>query len=735
MSALRIVPVVDGIESGCLCVNGREIFTADSRGIRQYFISSGDKSGSIPTVDEIGIIKIAGKCSLMNSLGKSLFVLTADESFFFVDTATKSAVKLASNVIAFALQQGKPETYPSVATANRKGVSVWEHDGTKYEKKKFEISIENIKILVWVADWIVGASRTDYFTISSSTQIVEDLFPVHQVPSITVLPQSSQLLIIGQEGLGIFININESSPSPAMRSTVSLSPNSEIRVVSNYLVSSSFEGVLEIFSLSPETPKKVQTINLPSSAIFANGSLADTGLPAIAGSVMYLLIPVPFETQMNKLMDLGKFDEAFELIQFHQTDSEFLAKYHLRVAWYMFKSMQFGIAFQHFHLCPKLNVSDWKEILQFWENEKSEFLTEQANHAFGFFLDIERKAQRVPLELLPQVEKCLLKYLSDTELLALIANETLSIPMTELPALLAKGPLAAVYEQNGQIDLAIATLSGELNCVDQQVALLNRNYAKIEIDVLERELSILIGEKKFERNIFFLISKTRNPMMFVDKLTGDTLEIIEMLSESNEDAFLKLLELSDDKKIEMLIEKTTKFHSDKVLSQLKGWPRIICLGKLGRHRDALLEIEFAGFNKYVKLMSVADDSLVLLYCSILFESGRSQDAFKLMFDVSPKFLSVIPSDEPVSTEMCEVLKKMNAKLLCANSQATVEANLASWQFLKTHAEWAHSRQTNPALIESESICPVCNLPIGCTSVAVMPTGSVMHSICFGSKSI
>ena len=380
MSTIRIVPVVDGIgEAGtgaadyctCICVNGCMVFVGRSDGtIERYQVTSPNQPVSVPTVNLLSKVDTGSKRPIQSiqSVGNCLLALSGDVLFFVACSLDKSPSTFMKGVVAFAFREESSEhtQYPSLVISTiKKRLLVYHYDDGAYVPDDVEIStgVDLITRVVWLNSWIVGASSRSYLAVSpfSDDRSVRDILPVDNAPTIGIIRQSNELILTGHEGLGIFLNIHASPtdfPTPAPRSTVPLDSHEPLTIsaLGNFMVAlTPSDGSVNVFTLvNANDTKLVQSINLPGSCI-AGLCTNNDYIGVVSGPVMYLLIPVPFETQFKKLIDQKKFHEALEVINYqYPSDSEkkqnAISMFHNQVGWSQIRDGNFAIAFVHFSL-------------------------------------------------------------------------------------------------------------------------------------------------------------------------------------------------------------------------------------------------------------------------------------------------------------------------------------------------------------------------------------------------
>ena len=742
MSSIRTVPVVDGIEScNSLSVCGDYIYVSTKKQIARYLISS--STLAIPTVEEVGkrFAWTNSSCiAHMRGYDDSLFVQTVDGGVFFINQKFSECARIPS-IGVFAVNIAG-----DVCVSTKSGLVLYSRDSRESSKFFEKNEIESFPLaekLVWVGNWIVGASREcGYFCVSPTGDVSSytTIMPNAGNPLIACIPSTNQILIRSTDGLGIFINIHSSEwepPSPAMRSTITLSMHHTNIILSNYLLSCSPDGILNVCSLAVGE-KPTQKITLPGHTIFSSST--DTQiLPAVSQGVLYLLIPVPVEQQFEKLMkDPSKFDEAFDLIEKNRPD--LLESYHCKVGWYFIEQKKLGIGFQHFSLMGGDKL-DWEMLFAKHAQLVSECTpttptsstVEEFNNAFSIFLQTQKK--NIPKQFFRQTLLFQLGFLQNEQLVEFV-RET-SIPLEIVPSLALKNPqaLALIYEKNGELLNAIDVLMNALPATDNLlIDCLFRHYKEIGAQFLQEILPKVFHCRG--SSLAFLIGQIPDPKSLITKsLPIDVLHILVKSPnpEIRINAFKSLQSCGEE------IEKIIAEFADPaaILPLLpSGMGKMICLGKLGRIREALL-VDLTLAERFLEMENLQTHFLLLV--AILFEAGKNEQALKLVYKHESssifsyaKLVEIIPADQELTSELVTLLKRLNGKLVSTDREMTVEENIASWQFLQTHAEWANSRQINPAIIDfDETNCQVCQQLIGhAASVGVMPNGNVMHISCF-----
>ena len=778
-NALRVVPVVDGVgdvssgnQGSCsfVCVNNDNIFVGYANGsVGCYKVSSQLQSVTIPTVSFLKSVDLGTKKPVVSlvSVGSSVVALSNECAFAFSVSTSSPATLLYKGACALTIQEqsGKTAEYPPVAVSTyKRRLIIFGHTSSGYVQDPNEISTgtDTVSKLVWFNQWIVGASSRSYISVSAAgDRSVRDIFPVDTTACIAVLKSSNEVLLVGQDGLGIFMNVQSEGLTPAPRNTVTISHHdASICVLGTYLVSlSSQEGVVDVFSLTSNDSKLIQTINLPSSGIACSNSFSTSaGLPVVAGSVLYLLITVPYDSQLKKLVEAGKLEEALEMVNYQFPPSaerdRALKDFHRQVGWKLFNQGDYSVAFVHFGLGLS-TASDLDPLFKRWESAPESLKT--ANEAMTSFLkNIRASIARTDAELKTRTESLLIVLLSGSELVDFIKSG-LSLSLDEAKTVLAsKSPvgLALILEQHGQLVDAIQILESTLPGSQRElIETLTRNFADLPLAVITAAVQRLAHVDA--EGLVPLIVRMNDPIILIDSVDGSkkcVLEALEILAAGNEAALSRLITIAvkanDFETVSSLVLK----HKLTSLPELDGVPeaiftRMLLLGNEGNHRNALLLSSDLG-EQYIA--RVADSlsmkgNLLVLLASVLFESNQYAKACKILLTHETDLqcvkvsllIETIPSNLRLDRDMIEFLKRLNRRHRNAARDATIAENLQSFRFLNTFSEWSAFRQSKPVLVTEESACSICGLEISAKlqSVAVLPSSAVVHPSCLDSAAL
>ncbi|EER05816.1 hypothetical protein Pmar_PMAR011866 [Perkinsus marinus ATCC 50983] len=140
--------------------------------------------------------------------------------------------------------------------------------------------------VVWWQGWIVLAggrssrSGSSYVAVSSVDGVVRELCPIDGPTNLTLIPEAHEVLLIGQDGLGIFISLpglKEQSqgevPHPAARNNIQYPQGVELCLLGRFIISASpLDGTVDIYSIWDQ--KLVQSLTLPEPVMALGASPA-----------------------------------------------------------------------------------------------------------------------------------------------------------------------------------------------------------------------------------------------------------------------------------------------------------------------------------------------------------------------------------------------------------------------------------------------------------------------------
>ena len=774
-NALRVVPVVDGIGAcTAICVNGDKLFLAQQQGSVAYYKISSMSTHvmSIPTVELVSTIDTGSRkpvTSLISS-GSVLVAISADTAYISLieDGTLKASIILQKNVSAVAIQESSssqiifPPIAVSLTSSSRKRVLLFSfNDKSKtYAQQGQEISTgsDSIVRLVWFNQWLVGASSRSYLSINTEERVVRDILPVDNTVALCVLKSSNEIVLVGHDGLGIFMTVQTDGLTPAPRNTISINHTDAcISVIGSYLASVSAEdGVVDVFSLTSNDTKLIQTINLPSSGLAASSAASSTagGLPVVAGSVVYLLITVPFESQLKKLIENQKLEDALELVNYQfppgtERDSA-LRKFHKQVGWKLMSQNEFSVAFVHLSLGA--DQEDVEKIL------KSGISDARARGPMTGFLRGFRNATD-NADLVKKIDSLLIELLADSpeELVEFIQSGNCMLDVEEAKSSLAvKSPtgLALILEQQGEPVQAVKILLGVSPIPSRElVETLSRNVEKIDQESLALAIEKILNFNDVGvEKLASLVGRSADPLAVIDSIQGGLdsgrgkefeRKVLLGVSDTNKVALDRLLKLAvadgDESTIELLIKR----HKLTTVEGLKfDFAKMMLLANQKRFREAFIEFPSLG-ERLVELYAseMPSAQLLLLLCAVLFERGdhgqavdvilrHESDLFKNLR--ASQIVEIMPVELKLTAPLIDFLKRLNRKVHNSARNATVNEHKQSYRFLSTYNEWSELRQTKPANINEETVCSICSSVLGENqkSIAVLPNGNVAHPACF-----
>lgn len=795
-NALRVVPVIDGIgdvSSGsathccCICVNNGQVFLGRVNGtIACYRINSPpSQSVSIPTVELDKILDTGARrpISSLSSVGSVLVAVANEAAYVFQLSSSEPspAVLVPKDVLAVAVQEqsSSKQDYPRIAVSlTKKRVSLFsvstKSSSYVLDKQIPSAASSDLSRLVWFNQWLIGANAQSYVSLDSEG-LVRDIMPVDAYASIAVLKSTNEVLLVGQDGLGIFMNVQADGLSPAPRNTISIShTDASVCVLGQYLVSlSSQDGIVDVFSLASNDTKLIQTINLPSSGLAASNSFSTSvGVPVVAGSVLYLLITVPFESQLTKLVENGKLEEALELVNYQfppgpERDNALLT-FHRKVGWKLWnrkKSEDINVAFVHFSLSA--TGEDVEKLMDQWTSSD---LKQQASQAMASFLRGFRLNGSITSDLRKRIDSLLIELLTGTdELVEFIKSGSCTLDIEEAKvALTSKSPagLAVLLEQHGSLVEAINVLTQSLpNSSADLLSLLERNLEQVQDPTLVDEtIKRLVGVVDNtpgaldNDRLGSIILRSKAPLALADSLKdrGASIakKVLISLADTNGDALERLLKLAVSEKDVATVERLIHKHKLRsvpmsIETDDFSFARMLILGNKDRFRDAFAEFPELG-EKFIEQIASEDKArssqLVILLAAVLFESNKSSVAVDLLIkneDLlfsnlrASQLVEIIPTDTVLTRPLIEFLKRLNRRTQNKSRNAIVNENQQSFRFLNTYNEWSDLRQTNPSVLSDESTCSICGTALSTRvkTLAVLPNGNMAHATCLDSVSV
>ncbi len=767
-NALRVVPVVDGIgQCTAICVNSDKVFLARQDGTVAYYKISSISAQvmSIPTVELVRTFDTGSRkpVTCLVSAGLVLVATAADTAYtFLVDDSISTASVLQKNTYTVAIQETSNFVpFPPIAVSlgsSRKRLLIYAfNEKTKsYAQQGSEIPTgsDSILRLVWFNQWLIGASSRSYLSVNVEEKILRDIFPVDTTIAICVLKSSFEILLVGHDGLGIFMTLQSDGLSPAPRNTISINhTDASIGVIGSYLASiSAQDGIVDVFSLTSNDTKLIQTINLPSSGLAA-GSACSTagGLPVVAGSVLYLLITVPFESQLKKLIENQKLEDALELVNYQfspgiERDSA-LKKFHKQVGWKLIGQGEFSVGFVHLSLAGDLE--DVEKVLT------GNITDSKAREPMVGFLRGNRLSASP--ELLKKIDSLLIELLAECpeELIEFVQSGNCVLDLQDAKSALGKkspGGLALILEQQGEVKQALEILLAVDPLPATEVTeMLNRNVEKLDMHSLALAMGKLINSEVAVERLVALVTRSTEPLTLIDSIPilgdnprGKEIEqkVLLSVSDTSKTALDRLLKLAVENDDSATVELLIKRHKLTTVQGLKSeFAKMMLLANDNKFRQAFVLHADMG----ERLIDLYDSEmprsqLLLLLLAVLFETNQHESAVEVLLRNeeqlvknlrASQIVEIMPVELKLTPPLIEFLKRLNRRVHNGTRNATVNEHKQSYRFLSTYNEWSELRQSKPACVNEESICSICSALFGENqrAVAVLPNGNVAHPGC------
>lgn len=759
-NALRVVPVIDGVgEAGstCICVNNNRVYLGHNDGSISCYKISTTQSVTIPTVELELCLDTGSKkaISQLSSVG-SVLVALCNEAVYLFTGGSGPTVLVSKGALAVTVQEQSKLDNPKIAVSLiKRRILIF---GKSFaQERQISLSSDVLK-LVWFNQWIVGATVSSYISVDPETSTVRDVMPIDASSSMTILKSSNEILLTGQDGLGIFMNVSAEGLSPAPRNTISIShPDASICVLGQYLVClSAQDGAVDVFSLtasSSNETKLIQTINLPSSGYVATMSFSvSVGIPVVAGSVLYLLITVPFESQLNKLVDTGKLEEALEFVNYQfppGTERDLaLKKFHQKVAWKLWNDSQFSVSFVHFSLSA--TEEDVRKLIAIQPCP--------AREPMGIFLRGFKSSPMCSDPFKKEIDLLLIELLESDELIELVLDFSWCVALPEArESLMSKCPiaLALLLEKQGFFEEAIKLLVTNLPKSSRYLSeILGRHIEEVDdIGLTGKAVAGLVQAAC--PDVDFLIIRYKDPIQLLEILSSDKANaevvrsVLWALSRTNTDALQRLLQqvVSEKKSEELekiIIENNLKELNFDISTDFV-FARMLLLANQGRVRDAFLLSPPDG-ERLIESLSLQTEKgkLVLLLAAVLFERNMTESAVGLIVR-NEKLLSssvraselikVVPDDLVMSEEFIVFLKRFNRHIQNKCRNSIVQEHQQSFKFLSTYTEWSDLRQTKPCVVNEGSVCSICSVRLGSGMIAMLPNGNTAHTDCLDAVSV
>ncbi|CEL95659.1 unnamed protein product [Vitrella brassicaformis CCMP3155] len=271
-----------------------------------------------------------------------------------------------------------PSPTPDIVVSLRKKLVLYHHNGVDFTVSQELSSPEAALCLAWHQQWLCIGYRREYSLIHLGDLQAREIFTldVRSSPRIATLPDD-ELLLAGQEGLGIFFNLATQQPSQknsiqwpkrllcfgvccpyVMGGGGSIPPS---QPPSAPLPSAG--RLIEIYSLRDQ--KLCQTCPFDDLRAMCDN---EGRLFAASERSVSCLSPIPYQRQLQKLLLEVRVQAALELLNanFGPDDprrAQELQKFHVMAGWALFNDLQFPVAFQHF----SYSRVDLQQLMKFWK--------------------------------------------------------------------------------------------------------------------------------------------------------------------------------------------------------------------------------------------------------------------------------------------------------------------------------------------------------------------------------
>uniref|UniRef100_A0A0G4H2Y9 CNH domain-containing protein n=1 Tax=Chromera velia CCMP2878 TaxID=1169474 RepID=A0A0G4H2Y9_9ALVE len=280
-------------------------------------------------------------------------------------TLCKGASAMCLHTLA-TLGSGVLAASADVAVATKKKLILFTHTGTDFVIRK-EFSCPDAALsLGWHKQWIVAGFRREYLLVDETDGSSREIFAIDQrscpIPRVSVLAHD-ELLLLCQEGLGVFFSL--AALQPAQKNTIQWPRGLCCLGTSTPFVFGGALGrELEVYSVRDQ--KHCQTMTVDGLRCLSGSEGSGRTFAASEFSV-FAIAPVPYESQLQKLLLSLRIPDALELLNANfgpddpQRETE-LRKLHMLAGWSWFVDLQFPVAFQHFGLSD----TDIQHLLEFW---------------------------------------------------------------------------------------------------------------------------------------------------------------------------------------------------------------------------------------------------------------------------------------------------------------------------------------------------------------------------------
>eukprot|EP00928_Gymnodinium_smaydae_P017545 TRINITY_DN16710_c0_g6_i1.p1 TRINITY_DN16710_c0_g6~~TRINITY_DN16710_c0_g6_i1.p1 ORF type:complete len:1102 (-),score=238.85 TRINITY_DN16710_c0_g6_i1:33-3338(-) len=248
----------------------------------------------------------------------------------------------------------------------RKKLVLYGYNGRSFEPRQEFPTAEPATTLVWHRTWICAGFRREYSLYSARAGVPREICHLDgKFPPHVVGVSGDELLLLIQEGVGLFYNLSTQQPSP--KSTVTWPRRVTcLGSAGSYILGSAAGGQVDVFSVRDQ--KNCQTLMLDSSAVAVCTAPGGRALVAYQGGTVACLDPVPFERQLQMLLLQVRIPDAQDLLNasFGPEDprrSEQLARFQALSGWALFGDLQFAQAFRHLSYAPGFPAA---RVLGFW---------------------------------------------------------------------------------------------------------------------------------------------------------------------------------------------------------------------------------------------------------------------------------------------------------------------------------------------------------------------------------
>jgi Vacuolar sorting protein 39 domain 2 len=610
-------------------------------------------------------------------------------------------------------------------------------------------------------DRIIIATHRAYYYLSGNDGHLMEFCLVDSHPVMAGISPSQEILVLGQETLGIFFTFPVDSLEilPSNRSTLELGNVEMLSVSGPYLVTvgKNLSGNIEILSLMDGSV--IQELSLPSniSQIYAG----ETGILLTSGKFLFNLSQVSTEDQLDAMVDDFQIEAAFNFVRKIASETEcegLFARIRDRAGWKFLDLNQLEPALEYLEKIPNFNINRFLAAITAGNFESSPRL-------YDFLL----KRRTVSNPKMDNLLFDMASELGDKDLMDKLLNlKSVQVDLGKIPgddeaSILIKGKI--LYSQGS---------------VNEGIALMANFLTNLEILIFAMKL---LGQTDYQT------------------FKGFIPKIIQSVSEAKEDAVLikELFKVLDrmrslEETIEILVGfpklyETWLLEKSKENSQLTG-PLIKFLLECGQNDSLVKLFESHFFDGFViptdlvesylssceaisaKLryflllksntetapphviletaLQVSTDFAIshcethpsektwLLLLAVLIDSRRIPKAIELaslyIDRISPSHvLHMLPAGFELSLEISDYLQKCAVYLTGEESEAVLNEAVVCQRYLQVYCEWQKIRAKTAVTVHNKtSYCPVCQAIIGDRAFVAFPNGTVTHVQCAGT---